>query len=552
MIFLIGFVIGLIGFITSFVMYLKSSKEISLSQDEVNNPEEVVYGDITFTSIDSSVYVKNAIPTLDKFGIMNEPFSFSIKNNVRESKRYTLLLVDNNSTIKNKYIRYELTKNNEVMGIYTLTDDGVIDIGEIKSFEEINYSIKFWLDYNSDIKVGSFSKKISVSTDNLSKEIEFVNEPILADGMIPVYYDSSTYSWHKSNDNNSYKNEWYNYEEQKWANAVTVDSAKREEYMNSPVGTKIDSDDINAYWVWIPRFSVSGDKDNINITFVDSDKEAYAAFKFNNQELNGFWISKFESGMKEDSDCANSSLKKYCNDVNNKLYYVPNYIFVNRMTMANQFYAIRKMELSGNIYGFKSKATKLNNDGTIKGDNNNIDTHMIKNVEWQAVALLSSSKYGKTGNNKYDNKNKMIVNNSSLYTGKALIDDTEYDYNVADKGESASTTGNVYGVYDMSGGRREYVMINNEKINIFSKKSNSGFSTPVKEYYYDNDFSANDTTLAYQNKYSEDNLISSEPITRGGYKNTGNIFNVYCAQDYLDKISLESNSRATLVVIKEK
>jgi hypothetical protein len=72
------------------------------------------------------------------------------------------------------------------------------------------------------------------------------------------------------------------------------------------------------------------------------------------------------------------------------------------------------------------------------------------------------------------------------------------------------------------------------------------------DYYYDNDFNDNDTTKMYQEKYSNDNLVNSEPITRGGYKNVGNIFNVYCAQDYLNKISMETNSRASLVIIKER
>ena len=118
------------------------------------------------------------------------------------------------------------------------------------------------------------------------------------------------------------------------------------------------------------------------------------------------------------------------------------------------------------------------------------------------------------------------------------------------KGEAASTTGNVTGVYDMAGGKREYVMVNNSEINIFNKKSNSGFTTKVKEYYYDNDFTDADTTLLLKNKYSNNNLINKEPVTRGGFKNTGNIFNLYGATDYIDKVSVETNSRACLVVIK--
>ncbi len=548
LIFLMGFVIGIVGFTISFIMYLKKDPEVVKSDDNNNpnnKPSDVVdninTGDISFDSIDSSLYLENVIPTLDKFGVQSKPFNFTIKNNGREAKNYTLKLVDsNNNTIPNKNIRYELTKNDKVLGIYTLDDDGVLDISQIRTLEEVKYSIKIWLDYNSDIKVGIFNKKISVATENIGVDTENANPPVLASGMIPVYYDNENNSWIKSDNKNTYSNEWYSYGQKKWANAVTVNEEKREEYLNSKIGTKIEIDDINAFFVWIPRFTYDGDKDNINIKFVDNNTEAYPAFKFNDKELDGFWITKFESGLKEDSSCNKLSLPSECNNSDNQLYFVPNYAFNNKITMANMYYAMRKMELKNNIYGFDSNATKLNNDGTIKNDKNNIDTHMIKNIEWQAIALLSNSKYGISN----------IVNNNTLYTGGGTINDESYDYNVLDKGVKASTTGNIYGVYDMAGGKREFVMLDNEEINLFNKKSNSGFTTKVKEYYYDNDFSETDTTKLYYEKISKDNLINSEPITRGGYKNTGNIFNVYCPQDYINKLSLETNSRAILIVYK--
>ena len=52
-------------------------------------------------------------------------------------------------------------------------------------------------------------------------------------------------------------------------------------------------------------------------------------------------------------------------------------------------------------------------------------------------------------------------------------------------GTKASTTGNIYGVYDMSGGSYEYVMGN--MVNSSGKfySSSSGFSTPPDSIYYD-------------------------------------------------------------------
>ena len=531
-----------------FTCFIVFTKKEEVRENKTLEHQEY-FGDIIFSYIDKSIYIKDMIPTLDKFGVMNEAFTFSIKNKNSLPKKYTLSLLDDNSTVKNSDIHYELTKDGKVLGIYTLSDDGIIDVADISGNGEVKYAIKLWLDYDSEYIVGTFSKKISVTVGET--EVIKANEPILVKGMIPVYYDEENNGWYKADSKNTYNNLWYDYEEQKWANVVTVNSNKREFYEDSSVGTKILLEDINSFWVWIPRFNYDINNNNIEIKFVKEDDLAYRAFTFNKEELSGFWIAKFESGIKEDILCVKSALTKDCNNSNHKLYFAPNYLFTNRITMANLFYTMRKMEFSGNIYGFSPAGSKLNNDGTIKGDVNNLDIHMIKNSEWQAVALLSDSKYGKLGNNDYDSDNKLINNNNSNYSGKSSYQDSLYDYNIKIKGTGASTTGNTTGIYDMAGGKREYVMIDNNKLNIFNKNSNSGFTSKVKEYYYDDDF-LSDTTLQFKERYSKDNSITTEPVTRGGYKNMGNIFNVYSVSDYISKISMESNSRPTLVIVKEK
>jgi hypothetical protein len=536
-IFLVAFFIGVIGFASSFFMYLNTPSPIEINYD-LGDEYTIEKSGLAFKSIDKSIQLESVIPTLDKFGVQEKGFSFSVRNTNPEPINYELVLVDDNSTIRNGDIRYQLIKNKRIVGIYNLSDDGIIDIGLINSNEEINYTIKIWLDYNSEIKVGTFKKKIGVKEtlgDNL-------NKPILTDGMIPVYYDSNSNSWYKAPSLNEY-NKWYSYEEGYWANAITVNSNKRKYYNESEVGTKIENEDINSMWVWIPRFNYSIRFADIDVDFVKKEDPAYLAFNFNNQELEGFWFTKFESGLNNNSECLTSSLTKVCNNSNNKLYFVPNYPFATKMTMANMFYAIRKMELKGNIYGFTGTGTKLNNDGTIKNDNNDIDIHMIRNSEWQAVALLSNSKYG---------SNNQVFNNNSVVTGKVYYEDEEVDYNVIGKGTKGSTNGNVTGIYDMSGGKREYVMIENSELSIFAKKSNSGFTTKVLDYYYDKEFTEEDTTLKLKTRYTTENIINSNPITRGGYKNVGNIFNVYSATDYISKVSLETNSRACLVIMKEE
>ena len=529
---LIGFIIGLSGFIVSFVMYKKTNVKEEDKKEEVIADYVSEINDISFLNVSKSIHLGDVIPTLDKFGVNNDSITFTIKNNGQTDKDYTLSLKDDNSTILNKMIRYEISKNDEVIGIYTLSDNGIIDIGKIGVNEEIKYGIKLWLAYDSNVKVGTLKKKISVSDSNLVMDKSNANKPILVDGMIPVYYDYEKASFCKSDTNYSYYYEWYNYSNKKWANAVTVNSDKRDEYLKSPIGTKISMDDINAIWVWIPRFSYE-EKDGVySVTMVDKVLPVKDGFSFNNKEISGFWVSKFEAGLAKNDSCIKTSFTNECNKSNKTLYFKPGMDFTNRITMANLFYSIRNMEIKDNIYGFKNNGTKVNSDGTINKDSNNIDIHMIKNSEWDLVSILSLSGYG----------NKEINTNATNYSGMSSYEKDNYSFDVKEFGEKASTTGNITGVYDMVGGKCEYVMAKNIDNSLFSKKSDSGFTKEAKNYYYDS-VKNDDKKLNY--------LINSGILSRGGYKYADNkILSICTINDYVDKISLKTNSRA-VITIKE-
>jgi len=126
-------------------------------------------------------------------------------------------------------------------------------------------------------------------------------------------------------------------------------------------------------------------------------------------------------------------------------------------TIANAFTYTRNMETNG-IYGW-DLASGLNADGTFTTDTNNVDTHMMKNIEWGAVAYLTQSIYG---------KNDIVWNNpsTSYITGCAGASANAWyaagcaNYYDSDNGQQVSTTGNIYGIYDMSGGAWEIVMSN--------------------------------------------------------------------------------------------
>lgn len=548
-IFFVGFMIGLSGFITSFIMYQEKKENVHLA-DMKDEHVQKIDKDTEKTQDVSSNYLTlkvngelktDMVPLLDKFGVESEAFSFSIENVADKDINYVLSLMDNNSTIKNKDVRYQVIKNEKVMGIYTLQDDGIIDIDVIKSKTINNYKIRMWLNYNSEVKIGRLSKKIKIIEENKEIDDSKALKPVLVKGMIPVYYDEEKMAFCKSNTENTFYQEWYNYANRKWANAVTVNETNRDKYIKSEVGTPIKMEDINAFWVWIPRFNHLTNNSDVMVNFTDSNNNAYTSFNFNNQELDGFWVSKFEAGIASESECNLTSITNKCNNSNNLLYFKPNMLMMKKITFANLFYNIRKMELKNNIYGFTSNGNKLNNDGTINKDNNNFDIHLIKNSEWESIVALSQSKFG--------NQNGILLNPKDV-TGYAFYQDNIYPYDV-EKGLLASTTGNIYGVYDMVGGKREYVMANHVNGDIFNKKSNSGFTNKVKAYYYDEGM--DELTKFYENKYSKDYLMNNEPLTRGGYKKMqSNIFGLYGVSDYISKISNETNSRAVISVWKGK
>ena len=118
---------------------------------------------------------------------------------------------------------------------------------------------------------------------------------------------------------------------------------------------------------------------------------------------------------------------------------------------------------------------------------------MMKNTEWGAVAYLSHSKYGSMSSVR-------INNNESYLTGYAAVKEPTCGYTGVNEecnrygnteditkpwntsvGYLASTTGNISGIYDMSGGAYEYMMgvildKNGKPLSGRNSKYNSGFN----------------------------------------------------------------------------
>ena len=178
----------------------------------------------------------------------------------------------------------------------------------------------------------------------------------------------------------------------------------------------------------------------------------------------GFWVGKFETGYKGATDVTSAK---------------SNTFDISKIVIKPNVYSWRSVQLvNGHLNSYSYKR--------------NLNSHMIKNTEWGAVAYLQHSKYGSQINVRLNNTDNHLTGyaaNSAPtcgYTGKKEAcngycenDSCSSPYNT-EIGYLASTTGNVYGIYDMSGGDWEYVMlfIKNEENKILSglrASTNSGF-----------------------------------------------------------------------------
>ncbi len=273
------------------------------------------------------------------------------------------------------------------------------------------------------------------------------NKPILYTKMIPVVYDGTKWVYSDGTQTN-----WYNYTDKQWANAVVLNSG-----VTKNVGDEVTEEDVALWYVWLPRykykkFSNTPKKQEISVTFENGtsttgtgENVTHPAFTFGNTELTGFWVGKFEIST-TDSTCNSSASSANCNKVLT-MTIKPNVSSWRYATISNHFTSIQNAKTT---YGIS-----------------NADSHMMKNMEWGAVAYLKQSKYG------LGTTDIAVNTNSSYYTGGGTSD--AYKTNVAQ-----STTGNIYGVYDMSGGAVESVMGNYNDI-----ISMAGFSSMPAAKYYD-------------------------------------------------------------------
>ena len=274
------------------------------------------------------------------------------------------------------------------------------------------------------------NKATGVLTGGEWDETKGVNTPALKENMELVKWDDTSKSFVSDDTNSS-----YDYNNQQWANA------------------KVTIDEVDSYFVWIPRYEYKityntpgtpSDGGTIDVKFIPTTQTeadegyiihpAFTNDSSNNyenggwdSELAGIWVGKYETSLvnketkenivtTEEGDTSGNIIVDNNNNTDKAIAIQPNMSSWRWCTIGNMYTSAR------------AYATNLN-------------SHMLKNSEWGAVAYLTESQYGLNGT-------KIGKNTNSNY----ITANGNIETNV-----NQSSTGNVTGIYDLSGGAFEYV-----------------------------------------------------------------------------------------------
>ena len=487
---------------------------------------QIVFDD-TSEGLGGVINVEGAVPTANSVGANLTPYRFKIINQGNLDYKFDLkLVIDadytathgcNDKQLSADYIMIKFNDEEPVV-LSSLTDNVIKSNIELKAGEDVTYELRAWLKEGApNEEIGKhYHGKLTTNGNAIYTKDTIPNAPVLAEGMIPIAYDGT--NWVKADTNNT-DNNWYNYKNKMWANAVMVTSDKRDTYMNANNGTVIPEDDILAYYVWIPRyryklfnvdFTENTSPQVIDVEFVDGTSRqndettcqvsatgeetcqnkangnwyTHPAFTMinasgNKTELKGIWVGKFETTGSTSTPTIKPGVSSLVN-----------------ITVANMY----------NV----SKLIRSTNYLTTNGINQS-DSHMMKNIEWGAVSYLKQSNYGL-------GITDITINSYDFYTGGGT--GTSYKTNIGQ-----STTGNITGVYDMSGGAYEYVMGNYRKQAGNSGLTVSGVPAEHIDIYSGTSVSAShlgDATGETAGWYSDSAgfVTSGGPwFNRGGYDN---------------------------------
>ena len=306
-------------------------------------------------------------------------------------------------------------------------------------------------------------------SSNYKEAILYGADPVLKGELIPVIIESN--GTVKKAD---ITKEWYNYTNKEWANAVILFDED-----NYKAGDEIDESAIKEYYVWIPKYSyrlwnVNSDNTNnvgkpIEIVFGskatttgENNGDMYLHPAFTNFNTQGIWVGKFETSYNEET-------------------FTDSTTFLTTNPNTSSTTEASNLIIKPNVRSLSNKNVSSLHT-LLFNSHRDLNSHMMTNMEWGATAYLTYSIYGRctsetctevtinnvnngylgatakfTGQWQYGTTITGCAANSVSETYVSNADKCVNNYN-SEKGYLASTTGNITGIYDMSGGTWEYVM----------------------------------------------------------------------------------------------
>ena len=360
------------------------------------------------------------------------------------------------------------------------------------------------------------------------------NHPVLKEGMTAITYNEST--GETTNVSNSNGTDWYSY---------VAGSGTSDNNASHWANAKVTVDNVDSYFVWIPRYAYriiyfdSADSANEYRAGTLTEEQALADNKIEGYsdargivdtegktkegvsvqtaisiddkylkthpvfdgdvnyggwaeddgtpvKLQGIWVAKYEASE----------------GANNKPKFEPGVSSWRGITIGNMF-------------------------TNAKNYNETLNSHLMKNSEWGAVAYLTESKYGRNGTEVTINSN-----GTTFYTGGgsgiSYVNNTKQ-----------SSTGNIYGIYDLSGNAYEYVAgyyngtdadLDYGTIFASSNKSSDAYSTVYKGTMEKSNYIYGDATYETHKWHDDDAswVVSYSPFFhRGGPYREGVVAGVF-------------------------
>ena len=180
-----------------------------------------------------SLSLNNSFPVSDEVGMKGTGYTFTVRNVGTLPSDYKVMIQDDTAMIEadgcSDYLMPKVNIKVSVNGgdpflLSSIEESNyMITTGNLQPGESVTHVVKIWIDEASGNEILGTHFHAKVVVEGVQGEFVYrdesgANAPKLVEGMIPVIYDEAQASWVKADTTNK----WYDYNNQEWANAVTV------------------------------------------------------------------------------------------------------------------------------------------------------------------------------------------------------------------------------------------------------------------------------------------------------------------------------------------